>query len=218
MRRAARLAAIALGLCASAPAPALAQSDAPQVVPLHWPGEFHVATIDGDCVQTIVIPALYERAILERFNIAYRRADGCRWTPYHREVAGLRAALEVLLADLPDRNRLAGFYFGRITQPELRLRFANAGLKHGLAITGEPPGYNRQLRIALDAEDAFRELREVLQALGFSLRLRSLEKVERVRVVGLAELAVSHEDLVVPPPDEALLPVAALVWFDLALP
>lgn len=215
MRRTAMMAAIAVPIAIGAPGRALAQAEPLKVVTLHWPGEIHVNAIDGDCVQTLVLPALSERGIMERFNMAYRRAEGCRWMPYDRELAGIKAALSALLEEVPDRNRLAGFFFGRVLQPELRLRFANAGLKHQLTATADTPGYYRQLRNALDAEGVFRELADILQAQGFALRLRSLEKIERVREVELAELAVSRQDLVVPPHDHALLPVSALVWFDL---
>lgn len=195
-------------------ADAIAQSQRPVVVPVEFPDEFHVYYVNGECTQTLIVPSSPHRTQMERFNISYRRSDGCLWWPLAREMEGLTTLLSVLLKDLPDRDRAVGFYLGRVMQPEFRLRIANASLRAELT-TLPSQRLARPLRAAVDAADVFKELRELFAANGFKLTLRSLEKIERARVVELAQWAVDHKDLAIPPPENARMPLAAIVWFEL---
>ncbi|MBL8698668.1 MAG: hypothetical protein JNK67_09865 [Alphaproteobacteria bacterium] len=192
---------------------AAAQSQRPVVVPIEYPDEFHVYFVNGECTQTLIVPSAPHRAELKRFNISYRRSEGCLWWPLDREMEGLRTLMAVLLKELPDRDRVTGFFLGRVMQPEFRLRIANASLRADLS-TLPSQRLARPLRAAVESADVFKELRELFAANGFRLTLRSLEKIERARVVELAQWAVDHKDLAMPPPENARLPLAAIVWFE----
>lgn len=196
------------------PADAWGQSPRPVVVPVEFPDEFHVYYVNGECTQTLIVPSAPHRAEMGRFNISYRRSDGCLWWPLDREMEGIKISLEVLLKSVPERERMAGLYFGRVMQPEFRLRIANASLRAGLA-TMPSEGLGRPLRTAIETGDVFRELRELFAANGFRLTLRSLEKIERARLIELAQWAVDAKDLVQVPPEGARMSLAAIVWFDL---
>lgn len=219
LRRAAACLLAALGLLlGSAPglAPgggARAQSARPVVIPIEFPDEFHVLFVNGECTQTLIVPSRPHREQLGRFNIAYRRSDGCLWWPLDREMAGIEVSLQVLLKELPDRDRATGFYLGRVMQPEFRLRIANAALKANLE--SEPSDkLTRPLRAVVDSADVFKELRAIFAANGLDLSLRALEKIERARLVELPQWAVDPKDLVREPEENGRVPIAAIVWFD----
>ncbi len=206
---------IAMGML-SAPA-SRGQVPQPAVVPVEWADEFHVNYVNGECTQSLSIPNTQARPELVRYYISYFRSEGCRWWPHDREMEGLRASLPVLLTKISDRAQVAGFFFGRVLQPEFRLRIANAALARHLADLPDERGFHRWLRSTVEAADVFKELRELFAEHGFLLSVGSLEKIERSREVELAQQGVDPSALTTRPPENARIPVGAIVWFDVRL-
>ncbi len=185
------------------------------IAPIEWADEYHVNYVNGDCTQSLSVPNTQTRTELDRFYISYFRSEGCLWWPLDREMEGLRAALPVLLTKVPNRARVAGLYFGRVMQPAIRLRIANAALEQHLTEIPNEGGFYKRLRSAIDAADVFKELRELFAVHGFLLSVQSLEKIERSREVEMAQQGVDPKQFIEPPPENAQIPIGAIVWFDL---
>lgn len=204
-----------IALAALADQASWGQARQPTIVPIEWADEYHVNYVNGDCTQSLSVPNTQARPDLDRYYISYFRSEGCLWWPLDREIEGLKAALPVLLTKVPDRTRVAGLYFGRVMQPALRLRIANAALARHLTDLPNEGGFYKRLRSAVDAADVFRELRELFLVHGFLLSVQSLEKIERGREVEMAQQGVDPKQFIEPPPENAQIPIGAIVWFDL---
>jgi len=213
MAAVARIGVVALGaLSATA---SWGQDKQPIVVPDKWTDEFLVSYVKGECMQTLSVPNTQARSDLNRVNIAYNRSEGCQELPLVHEMKVMTAAFAALMTKIPDRARVTGFFLGRVVQPEFRIRIANASLAHQLTTLPNASGFHRRLRSAMEEADVFKELRELFDAHGFLLSVASLERIERSREIDLIQWRMDSRELVQPLPENARIPVGAIVWFDL---